>query len=233
MFTFDDRGLKQFTAELDKLPLLYKKAMAATLNDEAFKFKDEAAGAIIGEFTSRRPDFVKRQMRVSKAAPDSMEATAGSVGVGNNPAFTGFAEPLGQPSKKVRAPTLAGRGGQAANILPQRNRMMPGANFPDTQKMDGSLPIGAKLDILHRQGTRRFLMGGPEFPAGLYEFTGEETNKGRPKVRMVQSFKKPKQQRRFDWVAKALAAITPEWIAGRMRKNMDFEVKKRLKTEFK
>jgi hypothetical protein len=232
-FSFNGEGLKKFVAELNKLPALYDKAIAATLNDQAFKFKEEAAAAIIGEFTSRRPDFVKREIRVKKATASSMEAIAGSVGIENNPAFSGFVEMLGAQDTRIRTPTLAGRGGQAAKILPQQNRLMPGANFPDTREMDENLPIAARLSILHRRGQTRFLLGGPEFPAGFYAFEkGKQDKAGRPKVQMLQSLRKPKAPRRFDWIQKALAAITPDWISERLNKNLDFEFKKFMGKKF-
>jgi hypothetical protein len=235
-FKFDGSGLKKFCKELDKLPELYRKAMADTLNDQAFKFKEEAANAIIGEFTSRRPDFVKRAMRVKKATPGAMEAIAGSAGFENNPAFSGFTEFLGAPDKRQRAPTMAARGGNKAAILPKANRMLAGVDFPNLDDGDVyGLPIAARLSMFHKQGAaKRFIMGGPEFPAGLYEFEkGKKTERGQPKVRMIQNFQTPASPRLFDWVQKALAAITPDWISERMTKNLDFEFKKYMAKKFK
>ena len=232
MFKFDGSGLKKFCKELEKLPAVIRKAEAQTLNNIVFKFHEEAAAAITGEFVSRRPNFVLRQMRYDRATPANLQAAAGSVGANNSP-FTGFVEFLGQPDKRVRAPTIAGRGGVAKNILPKANRLMPGANFPGTDDMDGNLPIAAKLDILHRRGTKRFLMGGPQFPAGLYEFeSGKQTDKGRPKVRMVQSFKKPAPTKKFDWIAAALSKITEAWVTMTHNKNIEAEFAK-MKRNFK
>jgi len=136
---------------MEKWPKLVKQAEVATLNDMAFRFKEEAANSIIENFTSRRPDFTKRVMRVQKATVSNMEAVAGSVGMPNSP-FTGFTEFLGQPDKRVRAPTLTGRKGNMKNILPQKNRMAPGANFPSTGDIDGGLTTAAKLAVLHGRG---------------------------------------------------------------------------------
>jgi len=169
-------------------------------------------------------------MRYERATPANLQAAAGSVGANNSP-FTGFVEFLGAQDQRVRAPTLAGRGGQKANILPKANRLMPGVNFPSTGDMDGNLPIGARLDILHRRGVKRFVMSGTEFPAGLYEFTNELTENGRgKKVRMVQSFKKPKQPRRFDWIAAALSKITEAWVTMTHNKNLQAEFEKMKRT---
>jgi len=232
-FSFNGQGLKQFAKELGKLPGLIKKSEAATLNSIAFKFREEAANAIIGEFVSRRPDFVKRQFRVTKATTANMEAIAGSVGVGNNPAFTGFTEFLGEPDKRERAPTLeGGRGGRAETVLSKLNRLMPGADIPKADEGSYGLPIPAMLSMLHRQGKKRFILGGVEFPPGLYEFTNEETDKGQPKVRMVQSFKKPAQPRRFDWIAAALSKITDTFVTMTHNKNIEREFMK-LKKNFK
>jgi len=229
MFSFNGAGLRKFCKELEKLPAVIRKAEAQTLNNIAYKFREEAATAITGEFTSRRPDFVLRQMRYERATPANLQAAAGSVGANNSP-FTGFTEFLGQPDRRVRSPTLAGRGGQKANILPKANRMTPGANFPSTGDMDGNLPIGARLDILHRQGKKRFIMSGPEFPAGLYAFTDELTDKGKPRVKMVQSFKPPKPTRRFDWIAAALSKITEAWVTMTHNKNVEAEFMKMKRT---
>jgi hypothetical protein len=234
MFSFDDSGIKKFIRELQKIPELHKKAVAATLNDQAFKFKTEAGNVIIENYVSRRPDFVRRQMRVSKANPHSLEAIAGSVGIDNNPSFSGFTEFLGQQDQRVRSPTLAGRGGAAQNILPKANRLMPDVNIPDVAEMPYGLPVAALLDMLHRQGQKSFIIKDPKFAPGLYTFDkGKEYKRGKPKIKMVQSFKKPKQPRRFNWVNAALSKITEAWIQTQHIKNIDFEVKKRLKKVFR
>jgi len=222
MFKFDGSGLLKLCKEMEKWPKLVKQSQAATLNDMAFRFKDEAANSIIENFTSRRPDFTKRQMRVQKATVSNMEAVAGSVGAPNSP-FTGFVEFLGSPDKRTRAPTIAGRKGNMKNILPQKYRMAPGANFPSTGDMDGGLTTAAKLAVLHRRGVKTFIMPGPEgFPAGLYEFVpGETTDYGRPKVRMVQSFRKPAQPKKFDWINAALSKITEAWVSMTHNKNIE------------
>jgi len=231
-FSFNDKGLKQFCKELGKLPAMMKKAQSDTLNNVAFRFREEAANSIISEFTSRRPDFVKRQFRVTKATAANLEAIAGSVGVGNS-AFTGFTEFLGEADKRERTPTLeGGRGGRAETVLSKLNRLMPGADIPDTRASDYGLPIPAMLSMLHRQGKKRFILGGIEFPPGLYEFTNETTDKGQPKVRMVQSFKKPKQPRRFDWITAALSKITESWVKMTHNKNIELQFMK-MKKNFK
>jgi len=220
MFSFNGSGLKHFCKELGKLPALLRRAESQTLNDIAFQFKTEAEKSIIENLTSRRPEFVRRVFRVEKSNPGSLQAIAGTVQLDGS-SFTGFIEQLGQTDRRVRAPTMRGRGGTAGNILPKQNRMMKGANFPDAREMDGNLPIAARLDILHRQGKKRFLMGGPEFPAGLYEFTGELTDRGKQKVRMVQNFKKPAQTRRFDWVTAALSKISEAWVNMTHNRNIE------------
>jgi hypothetical protein len=234
MFKFDGSGLKKFAAELGRLPALVRKAEAQTLSNMAYKFRTEAAASISGEFVSRRPDFVLRQMRYEKATPANLQAVAGSVGVDNSP-FSGFVEFLGQPDKRVRSPTLAGRGGQKANILPKANRMTPGVNFPSTDDLDGNIPIGGRLDILSRRNVKRFIMNGPDaapFNEGLYEFTNELTDRGKHRVKMIQSFKKPAPTRKFDWIAAALSKITEAWVTMTHNKNIEAEFAK-LKRTFK
>jgi hypothetical protein len=235
MFSFDGSGLRKFAAELGKLPKVIKQAEAQTLNNIAFKFREESAAAIIKNFTSRRPDFVKRQMRYERATPSNLMAIAGLVGLENNP-FTGFTEFLGEPDKRVRSPTIAGRKGQKQNILPKANRMTPGVNFPNVNDIDNNIPIGGMLDILHRRGVKRFIMNGPDaapFSEGLYEFTDELTeNRRGKKVRMVQSLKKPAQTRRFDWINAALSKITESWVEMTHNKNIE-AVFSKMKRTFK
>ena len=233
MFSFNGSGLKKFCRELERLPARVRNAEAQTLSNIAFRFREEAAAAISGEFTSRRPDFVLRQMRYERATPANLQSAAGSVGAINSP-FTGFVEFLGAPDQRVRSPTLAGRGGQKKNILPKTSRMTPGVNFPNVDDIDGNIPIGGRLDILHRRGVRRFVMNGPDassFGAGLYEFTNELTDRGKPKVRMVQSFKKPAPTRKFDWIAAALSKITEAWVEVTHNKNLQAEFAK-MKRKF-
>jgi hypothetical protein len=233
MFSFNGAGLKKFCKELEKLPARVRNAEAQTLSNIAFRFREEAAAAISGEFISRRPDFVLRQMRYERATPANLQAVAGSVGLDNSN-FTGFVEQLGKPDQRVRAPTIAGRGGSAKNILPKANRMTPGVNFPNVDDIDGNIPIGGRLDILSRRNVKRFIMNGPDaapFSAGLYEFTNELTENGRgKKVRMVQSFKKPKQPRRFDWIASALSKITEAWVTATHNNNLQAEFEKMKRT---
>jgi hypothetical protein len=229
MFSFNGAGLKKFCKELEKLPALVRKAEAQTLSNMAYKFRTEAAASISGEFVSRRPDFVLRQMRYEKATPANLQSVAGSVGVNNSP-FTGFVEFLGQPDQRVRSPTIAGRKGQKANILPKTSRMTPGVNFPNVDDIDGNIPIGGRLDILSRRGVKRFVMNGPQFPAGMYEFTNELTDRGRPKVKMLQNFKKPAPTRKFDWIAAALSKITEAWVTMTHNKNIEAEFAKMKRT---
>jgi hypothetical protein len=231
-FSFNGAGLKKFADELGKLPALVKKAEAQTLSNMAYKFREEAAKAVTDEFTARRPDFILRQMRYQRATPSNLEAIAGSVGVNGSP-FTGFIEFLGKQDQRKRVPTLAARGGNKAAILPKANRMLAGADFPNLDEGDDyGLPIAARLAMLYKQGTaKRFIMGGPEFPAGLYEFEkGKQTEKGQPKVRMVQSFRKPKPTRRFDWIAAALSKITEAWVTMTHNKNIEAEFMKTKRT---
>jgi len=228
MFFFDGSGLKKFAAELGKLPALLRKAEIQTLNDIAFQFKTEAENSIIGNLVSRRPEFVRRSFRVDKASPESLQAIAGTVQLDGS-SFTGFVEQLGQADRRTRAPTLRGRGGQAGNILPKTARMMKGANFPNTEDMDGNIPIAGRLDILARRGVKRFVMNGPDtspFSAGLYEFTNELTERGKPKVKMLQNFKKPAQPRRFDFISTAMAKITQAVVDGFYGRNVMKELEK-------
>jgi len=228
MFKFDGSGLRKFCKELGKLPERLRKAESQTLNDIAFQFKTEAENSIIGNLVSRRPEFVRRSFRVDKASPESLQAIAGTVLLDGS-SFTGFTEQLGQPDKRVRAPTLRGRGGRAGNILPKTARMMKGANFPNTEDMDGNIPIAGRLDILARRGVKRFVMNGPDassFSAGLYEFTNELTERGKPKVKMLQNFKKPAQPRRFDFISQAMAKITQAVVDAIHGRNVMRELEK-------
>jgi hypothetical protein len=228
MFKADVSGLRKFCMELGKLPALLRRAESQTLNDMAFNFKAEAEKSIIENLMSRRPEFVRRVFRVEKSSADTLQATAGTVQLDNS-AFTGFTEQLGKPDQRVRAPTLAGRGGQARNILPRTSRMMKGAKFPNINELDGNIPVAGRLDLLDRRGVKRFVMTGPDaapFSEGLYEFTGELTERGKPKVKMLQNFKKPAQPRRFDFIAAAMAKITQAVVDAIHGRNVMKELQK-------
>jgi hypothetical protein len=231
-FSFNGAGLKAFAKELGKLPAVIRKAEADTLNNIAFKFREESAAAITGEFTSRRPDFVLRQMRYQRATPANLESVAGSVGVANNPAFTGFIEPLGKPDTRKKAPThKGGRGEQKKNIVARANRMIPGAEFPEVDDdIPYGLPVAAQLSMLHRQGKKRFKIKSAKFAPGLYGFTGGTTEQGEPEISMIQSFREPAQPRRFDWIAAALSKITEAWVEMTHNKNIVNEFAKMKKT---
>jgi hypothetical protein len=159
-----------------------------------------------------------------------MKASSSSVLVEGNESFTGWEEMVTGKETRARAPTLAARSGQPSKILPKKNRMTPGANFPDTRKMDNKLPIAARLSILRKQGQKRFLMGGPEFPAGLYEFTKEKTERGQPKVSLLQKLEDPfnNSPEKFDWPEVALQQMDDSWTAEQYQKNLDYQIKKYL-----
>ena len=235
MFGIDSKELEKYMKLIDKMPTLAKRAIAATLNNMAFKHKAEAANVIKEKFTVRNSAFIDRQMRVDKAKPsdeiNQMQAVSASVLVDGNESFTGFEEMVTGKETRTRGPTLAGRKGQPQKILPKTSRMMKGANFPDTREMGDNLPIAAKLDILHRRGVKRFLMGGPEFPAGLYEFeAGAKTKRVQPgpSVIMVQKTENPfkKTPEKFDWPEAATERITDEWILEQYQKNLEYQIEK-------
>jgi hypothetical protein len=235
-FRFDGAGLKAFCKELEKLPKMIQQAQAMTLNNAAFKFRDEAANAIISEFTNRRPDFVRRQFRVTKATAANMEAVAGSVGVANNPAFTGFLEMLpGEGDDRRRFPTLFARGDNASNIVPKKNRMNAGEQFPVVDSSEYGIP--AALSMLYRAGAKGFIIRGEGlgFAPGLYQFTAP-TNTGRDAtareklpVKLVQKIGKPKKApRKLDWITIALSKITDAFMTEQNIKNLDYLVKKKV-----
>jgi hypothetical protein len=197
MFKFEGSGLKKFCKELEKLPKLIEQAEAMTLNNMAFKFKEEAAAGIIGNFTSRKPGFVRSSFRVQKATAGSMEAIAGSIALGNS---TGFVEMLGESDARERVPTLFARGGSAANTMPKQNRLMPGANFPDASEEDS---VAQFLAGQYRSGAAQsggaFVVRGNNTPfaPGLYRFKkggSGKTAKERFPLKMAQRFDKPKKR---------------------------------------
>jgi len=77
---------------------------------------------------------------------------------------------------------------------------------------------------LRRRGVKRFVMNGPDaapFSAGLYEFTNELTERGKPRIKLLQSFKKPAQTRRYDWISAALSKISEAWVNAKHNKNIE------------
>jgi len=237
MFKFDGSALKKFCKELDKLPKLIEQAEAMTLNNMAFKFKDEAAAAISENFTSRKPAFVRSSFRVQKATVNSMEATAGSIALGNS---TGFIEMLGESDTRERVPTMFARGGNAANTMPKQNRLMPGSDFPDASEEESvSQFLAAQFRSGAAQAGGAFVVRGNNTPfaPGLYRFqkggTGK-TAKERFPVRMAQRFDPPKKApRKFDWISAGLRGITEEFVNEAHTKNLDYLAKKLLKKIFK
>jgi len=237
MFSFNRSGLRKFCKELEKLPKLIEQAEAMTLNSMAFKFKQDAAEAIIGNFTSRKPAFVRSSFRVQKATAANMEATAGSIALGNS---TGFVEMLGENDDRERVPTLLSRGGNAAGVMPKQNRLMPGANFPEISEEETMAQFFAEQ---YRSGAAQsggaFVVRGNNTPftPGLYRFQkggSGKTAKERYPVKMVQRFEKPKKApRKFDWIAAGLKGITEEFVNDAHIKNLDYLAKKLLKKIFK
>jgi hypothetical protein len=235
-FSFNGSALKKLSQELGKLPKLIEQAEAATLNNMAFRFKEDAAASIIENYTARRPDFIKRQMRVTKATTNNMTAIAGSVGDGKN--FTGFIEFLGEPDLRERAPTMFARGDNPANIMPKSMRLTPDQNFPEVSDAG---EVGSVLAMLHRsQGAKAgVIIRAAGWTPGLYKFTGKpkgmgRTAKERLPVRLVQKLDKPKKQtRKFDWIAAGLAGITDDFVNNVHIKNLDFLAKKMMEKVFK
>jgi hypothetical protein len=238
MFSFNGAALKKLSKELGKLPKLIEQAEAMTLNNMAFKFKEEAANAIIGEFTSRRPDFVKRQFRVTKATAANLQAIAGSVGVAGSESFTGFVEMLpGESDDRERVPTMAARYGNPLNMIPKNMRMNPGQNFPEITDADDIPPMLAMIYRAQGEQGGVIIRGGQGWTPGLYKFgkpkgTGRSAKERMP-VKLVQSFEKPKQPRKFDWIAAALSKITDAFVSDAHNKNLDYLAKKQLKKVFK
>ena len=238
MFSFNGAGLKKFCRELEKLPKLIEQAEAMTLNNMAFRFKQDAAEAIIGNFTSRKPGFVRSSFRVQKATVANKEAAAGSIALGGS--STGFVEMLGENDDRERVPTLLSRGGNAAGVMPKQNRLMPGANFPEVSEEE---TIARFFAAQYRSGAAQsggaFVVRGNNTPftPGLYRFQkggSGKTAKERFPVKMVQRFEPPKNKpRKFDWIAAGLKGITEDFVNDAHIKNLDYLAKKLLKKIFK
>jgi hypothetical protein len=238
MFKFNGSGLQKFSRELGKLPKLIEQAEAMTLNNMAFKFKEEASDSIIENFTSRKPAFVRSSFRVEKATRGSMTAVSGSIALSKN--NTGFTEMLGEAETRGRVPTLFARGNNAANTIPKKNRLAPGVNFPGAQDAD---EIPSMFTMLYQSGAAQsgggFVIRGNNTPfaPGLYRFEkprAGKTAKERFPIKMVQRFEKPqKAPRKFDWIAAGLSKITDDFVNEAHTKNLDYLAKKLLKKVFK
>lgn len=187
----DFKDLLAFRDIYKRAPQKVPRISAAILNDMAFETRTAAIDNINHDMTIRRPNFVRRQMRVSKASPSRQVARVGSLPLGN---FSGWAEQeTGQQGDRSRFATIEGRRGSRRNIIPPRFRL--NKSFP-TQ---GNTRIGAFLAIMERQkGKKPFIMKG-----GLFKFVGKR------KIRMLQGFERPAKTRRTQWMKRAVGSVDP------------------------
>jgi hypothetical protein len=228
---------KKFFKELEALP---NKVAAASLNDAAYEFRNQAIGAISDEYTIRVPQFLRHQMRVGQKAKgnqniDDMVAQAGSVGA---PRFSGWTEPMdGSGPERDRMFTLLARSGSFKNIVHARNRLQPGAHYPGADDF-ADLPEEQRIAAtvaraLRKNPQQRMILNGGGFSHGLYAPTGETKVSARgnkyPVVRAVQLFdRKPKETARFDWVAAALSKMGG-FVGKSFGKNADYYAKNAIK----
>jgi len=193
MEMFGDFESLKALAKIHRLaPRKLPRATGNILNTLAFETRTNALDILNDRLIIRRPGFARRQMRVDKArtsaAISSQRATVGSVALGK---FTGWAEQEhGKRGNRTHFATVAGRRGSKKNVVPPRFRL--NKDYPE----QGSTRLGAFLAMMERRkGRKPFVMKG-----GLFKFVGKR------KIKMLQSFEKPKKTKRLAWMTLARRA---------------------------
>jgi hypothetical protein len=233
-----DIKFPDFKKIIQKTEKAVNAAMASTLNDMAFAWRNSALAVLSGEYTIRSPAFASRQLRVTKKAKASegggMEAKAASLEEKN---FSGWSEPMGKPGRRRRTITMNARGGNPRAVVHQRNRLQPGAHYIDVDDLYQDLPEKSRLaatikTALKANPQARMILHGAGFPRGLYAPSGRAkispaTGKPMPHVHAVQLFDRPPEKTKpFDWAGKALEKVDNGFISASLLKNLSYYMKK-------
>lgn len=196
----------------------FRRVGGLMVNDAAFQLREELFRSLEARLMFRRPGFVRRQLRVAKAAigRSNPVAVVGSV-YSDNRKFEGWrAQQFGAKADRTRVPTLLARGGAKQRVMQKRARLVKGRDIPTAQEVVGKSSPGAVIAlmrILARRGDRRpfiiFPGEHPSFRGGLYELRGRKDKRDRKaRLRLLQSFESSRTQpRRIDWVNPAWRAF--------------------------
>ena len=223
----DSSVLEKAMGLMEMFPEETKAAVAKYLWDQARLFKDLAPKMLGTKYTLRNKAFVNRQFKVKKADPkDKIGHQRASAYTEKYPRFSGWEEEIDGSPRPMRS-TGEGRyhrliwdqarGGSHEPQVKGQFRLRSGGSgynadiIPDSRQY--GMPIPQFLAMLSKSpkakdGTKRlgknkvFILGGPDFPLGLYHFKEGDPSLGTsfPEVEALQRFMEdPPRAEKFDW----------------------------------
>lgn len=226
VFTTDLREMRAFAKWARSNPRGLRVAGGMMLNQMAFGSKEEIGKVIEGEFTLRKPKFVKGRIRVQKAVfSQTMDLQVSAVGaIQDKPRFSSLVEQqTGDRAKRGTTASIRGRSGS------KRKMIAPSARFRKRHRLAGNIArsgnannrIMIGLKVMAKQGVKTpfVIRGHKQIPDGLYRFIKGKTKFGQRNIGILRRFDKNRAQpKRFKWltigVKRYFARHNPqrEWI---------------------
>lgn len=199
LFQIDAKNIFKLKKFYKKSKKDFARAVAAVLNEFAFRTRDEILGVIQDKMTVRSASFVRGSVRVERAKPGNISNMKSSTGTIRRPRFTGWIEQsLGRPPQKTRATTLFARGGNKGRRLKPSYRIRSIKKKYDVRQIRGRNQA-AKNAILFRTvkkeaGGKPFLLfGHKDFKSGAYLLK-------RGRLRRIQTFGVKKKLKKINVV---------------------------------
>lgn len=209
IFKVDTSRIRRLGEIYEASPKKFSRAAGMLINNFAFGTRDMTFDVLPTVMTIRSAQFVRRQIRVSKAnlamPLDAMRSEVGSV---RAPRFTGWQEQeTGKATERKRVFTLLGRkGGAKRGLARPAARLRNIAKFESPDDYPGKSSehrVIVMLRTLQRNKHRRpfIIHGHRKIHPGVYQFSGRAT-KGKPRpIRIMHVFKPDRvQPRRIPWM---------------------------------
>ena len=224
-----------------RLPYVFQGACAGTLNQIAFGTQKQIRTTLQQVMTIRQEAFVRSKIIVTRAkATNKIKNQYSKVGSIPKERFSGWDEQQkGTTTRMKRTPTKLSRDGSYKNTIRPKYRLKTGNSFINPKDFPGDTPRNraiAMMNMVGRKGyfgTPLLIVGHGVLPDGLYILgnLSKATNIRSRKTRnvrvahRVQTFKKPLQPRKKEWMTMALntyfstnpiAAIWPKEVERRL-----------------
>jgi len=219
----DIRTWNQFHRDFKKA---HRFARVGTVNNLAFKTRENVLGELKRTMTIRAPGFVRGSVKVQKASLRKPVSEAGSI---KRERFSGWIEQeTGKRTDRRRVQTRAARLGNWKRKVAPRFRLKPSAKFIKPADVGlSNNQIVAFLQTLNRKKYRQpfFLpVRYKRLQRGLYLFKGRFPKN---KIVRVQSFDpKNVQPVKEPWMSRAVGMITPAVANEEFHKAMDMSIRK-------